>query len=123
KVLLQSMSDGVVAVDDEAKILLFNASAERITGYQQASVLNRNINAALQLYDNEELVPLEKYTDQSAKNRQHLKGQGLTIHTDNGPKILSLSAAPFKLEDKERNGWIITFSDITDEKEFESMKL
>lgn len=121
--LLQSLNDGVIAVDSKHTIILFNKAAEKITGLKAESVIGRNINAAIQLYYHEKLIPLEQYSVQATRNKKKIKTDGLTISTDRGQLYLSLSVDPIKLDQDGQNGWIITFSDMTKEKEFETMKL
>lgn len=123
EVLLQSLTDGVVAVDSKHTIILFNKAAEKITGLKAESVIGRNINAAIQLYYHDKLVPLEQYSVQSPRNKKRIKEDGLAISTDRGQLFLSLTIGPIALGQDGQNGWIITFSDMTKEREFETMKL
>ncbi len=121
--LLQSLTDGVVAVDAASTIILFNKAAEKITGVTAESMIGRNINAAIQLYSHDRLIPLEQYAVQSPRNKKKMKDDGLVINTDRGALYLSMSVDPITLGQGEKRGWIITFSDMTKEREFETMKL
>ena len=123
KILLESLTDGVIAIDAHMSIILFNKAAEKITGYKAESLIGRNINAAIQFYRKDSLVPAEQLTNQSARTKQELLESGLAITTDNGVVVLSLIIDPIDLDSSGKNGWIITFTDMTKEKEFEAMKL
>src|SRR5690606_7617064 len=121
--LLQSLTDGVIAVDTEGKITLFNKSAERITGYKYQSAIGRDFNAVMQLYNGESLVNFDQLTNQAGKFKKLYKEHGLTVNTDRGAIVLSLSITAIQNDDDTENGWIITFFDMTKEREFEAMKL
>ena len=45
--ILANVADGIVAVDREGKVVLWNPAAERVTGVQQADALGRTPMEAL----------------------------------------------------------------------------
>jgi len=47
--LLQSVADGIVAIDESGRITYFNQAAERITGWQRAQVLGREADQVFNL--------------------------------------------------------------------------
>lgn len=123
-VLLQALSDGVLATNNKGTILLFNRAAEHITGMSHESVVGRNINAALQFYRGDDsVIDFDTLLDQSSVIKRRLREDGVEIHTDGGLKTLSVTISSIKLDDEDMNGWMMTFTDMTKEKEFEAMKL
>lgn len=131
--LLQSLTDGAFAVDQNNKIILFNKAAENITGISGKSVMNKNVDQVLRFYKKtrqaeavhkkSEQISISQYTDQSAKIKKELKEEGLLIDNEKDVTFVSLNSAPVAFGEPDSKGWIITFHDITKEREFEEMKL
>src|SRR5690606_3139175 len=57
--VLHSLTSGVFATDKDGLIILFNKAAESITGLKAKALLGRPVDAALQLYADEELIGIE----------------------------------------------------------------
>lgn len=121
--LLQSLTDGVFAVDASDKIILFNRAAETITGINSAQAIGRPVNEVIKLYRDETLLTLAEYSNQDEEFKLRLRQQGLSTHKDKVVVPISITAAPVTRDDGQASGWIISFRDITKEHEFEVMKL
>lgn len=121
--LLHSLTSGVFATAADGSIILFNKAAERITGLKASAVLGRPIDAALQFYHNDQLITIEEYSNQATRYKKRLRDQGLQFNTDNGDILLSLSVAPVADDSDQEVGWVVSFHDITQERELEAMKL
>jgi PAS domain S-box-containing protein len=121
--LLQSLTDGVVAVDQRGIIIVFNKAAEKITGFAASSTLGKNVDEILHFYERQSIVPFFVYNQQSEARVKQLREIGLYLSTRDGQKVnLSLTTSPVLFED-QKNGFIITFHDISHEQELEEMKL
>ncbi|HSA84229.1 MAG TPA: ATP-binding protein [Patescibacteria group bacterium] len=121
--LLQSLTDGVISVDQQGKIITFNKAAEKVTGFSVAEVLGKNVDEILQFYHTQELVPFVTYSQQTDDMRKKLRDEGLHLSTKEGQKVsLSLTTSPVIFSD-QKNGFIISFHDISKEQELEEMKL
>ena len=93
--LIGSMADGVIAVDDDIKVVLYNGAALNILD-TNGSIKNRTLKRLLQLYDkNGQLVDVEKLVraaERATSNRD------LLLHYDDGSRInIYLSIAPVRL--------------------------
>ncbi|MEJ2199613.1 MAG: PAS domain S-box protein [Desulfuromonadaceae bacterium] len=51
RILLESASEGVVIMDGEGRILMFNAKAEELFGYQKEEIFEQNVDLVLPEFD------------------------------------------------------------------------
>lgn len=124
EILLQSLTDGVMAVDHQNRIILFNKAAQAITNTPKEQFLNRPIDEKLHLYNkNGKIIPLAEYTEQSEATVNEMWNTGLIYKSGENKVYLAIAASPVKFPGQEKNGWIITFHDKTKEHELEAMKL
>lgn len=121
--LMQSLTDGVVAVDQQGAIVVFNKAAEKISGFAAFNAFGKTIDSVLRFYDGPMVVPFMVYNQQSQVMVKKLKDKGLHLSKQDGQKVsLSLTISPFFFEN-QKSGFIITFHDISREQELEEMKL
>lgn len=99
--ILNSAHDGMIVVDKEGHVLLFNKSAERMTGYKREEVVNKYIL---------EVIPTSKLL-RIIRTKQIEINQELTL--DNGKKIIS-TRIPILNEIGEVQGAFAVFKDITE---------
>lgn len=99
--ILNSTHDGMIVVDQEGHVLLFNKSAERMTGYKREEVVNKYIL---------EVIPTSKLL-RIIRTKQIEINQELTL--DNGKKIIS-TRIPILNEVGEVQGAFAVFKDITE---------
>jgi PAS domain S-box-containing protein len=122
--LLQSLTDGVIAVDSENKIILFNKEAERIIGLTAESILNKNIDEILDVYDQDQHIVFNQYKAQSEEMIRKLKEKGIYLLNRSGEKIkITMTTTPVISENQTQSGWVITLHDMRKEQELEEMKL
>lgn len=121
--LLQSLSDGVFAVDKNYHVLLFNKAAQSITHLNKNLVLNKQVDEVLKFYFKDSQVPLFEYCKQTQEIKDQMRKFGLALKVLNSQVYVSLTAAPVMFEGQEDSGWIVTFHDITKDRQLESMKL
>jgi two-component system phosphate regulon sensor histidine kinase PhoR len=122
-VILSGISDCVIAIDANKKILLFNKAVEELTGLSLPTAAGKNVDDILRLYDNKDLITASLYLGQSDKIAQRFKEKGLQINSYQDKKlIVSLISSPITLVDQS-TGWVITFHDITQELESDELKI
>ncbi len=117
--LISSMADGVIAVDDNMKVVLYNGAALNILD-TNGSVQGKKLHSFFQLHDSNgqpvETEKLVRATDRATSSRDML------LHYDDGSKInLYLSIAPVRLGYGEAgdSGYVLLLRDITREKSLE----
>lgn len=100
EVILKSTNDGIIAVDREEKITLFNHAAEKITGYQASEVLNKRVGDFIE----ETRLPYVLKTGESELNRRQALGKTIII----------TSRMPVKDDQGKIIGAVAIFRDITE---------
>ena len=117
------MSDGVFAVDKDYQVLLFNKAAQSITHLNKDQVLNKSVDEVMKFYFKDTQVPIFEYCKQTEEIKEQMRKTGLALKVLNSHVYVSLTAAPVMFEEQEGSGWIVTFHDITKERQLEAMKL
>jgi PAS domain S-box-containing protein len=121
--LLQSLTDGVVALDQDNKIIAFNKAAQKVTGLLVNAALGKHVDDVLLLYNEGERVPFATYHQQTYRAIDTLKEKTLELVNAQGKKTaIALTTDSIVFKD-QRIGSIIAFHDVTKEKELEEMKL
>jgi two-component system, OmpR family, sensor histidine kinase ResE len=116
--ILQSMTDGVVAVNTYGVIVAFNREAERILEVSQSQVLGRNVKKVLQLRD-----AAGKQISPSIYNLQTGSVSGKVANlTSNVARPVVVTSAPIADESGEVLGGVAVLRDLTREVEIEKMK-
>ena len=124
RTILDAMTEGVVFMNHEARILALNPSAERILGYSEGQLVGKDsVDETLTAVDEEGRV----YADEDHPRRKTLRTgkpvlnqiQGL-VHPGGRRTWISVNAQPMQhpWEDKP-HGVVVSFSDITKLKEAE----
>lgn len=121
--LLQSLTDGVVALDAKGMIIAFNRAAEKLTGFTASEVIGKSVDEALQFYESQHVIPFATYSQQTEEMIKKLKEKGLRINTKDGQKVSILLTVSPVLFEAQKSGFIIAFHDLTLEQELEEMKL
>jgi PAS domain S-box-containing protein len=121
--LLQSLTEGVVALDQRGMIIAFNRAAERATGFTGTEVIGKPVDEVLHFYESQHLIPFTTYSQQNEEMIKKLKDKGMRLSNKEGQKVsLSLTVSPVLFE-AQKSGFIVAFHDISAEQELEEMKL
>lgn len=123
-IALSSITDGVIAVNMDRKIIIFNKAAEKITGFSLVDVMEKSIDDILHLSDASGKINQEVYCPIRTDDFE-----GVVYSSDNivlnakREAFINLTVGKIK-EGKDVNlGCILALHDITHEKELEEMKL
>lgn len=115
--ILQSMTDGVVAVDHVGTIVAFNREAERILEVRQSAALGKNIRTILRLRDAE-----GKEIDPSIYELRQGSVSGVVGDLPNASRPVVVTSAPIEDEAGTIIGGVAVVRDQTREVEIERMK-
>jgi two-component system phosphate regulon sensor histidine kinase PhoR len=117
--LIGSMADGVIAVDDAIKVVLYNGAALNILDIN-SSMKGRSLGRVLPLYDkNGQAIDVRKLVEET---RTPTTTRDMLLHYADGSKAnLYLSIAPVYLGygAKGDRGYVLLLRDITREKSLE----
>lgn len=124
QVLMSAMAEGVMVVDSERRIQLFNQAAQTTTGWDEDSAQNLDWVAVLNLMAGEQPIPAgQDLISQALATATSQSADNLTLTTRAGHKIpLYMSVSPVFDGQGAVTGAIALFRDISKEKEVERQK-
>jgi PAS domain S-box-containing protein len=117
--LINSMADGVIALDEELKIVLYNGAALNVLNVND-SIQNRSITQILKLHDkNNQTVPLSSFI-RGAEIATSTRDYAIA-YDDGSSAALYISVAPVHLGYGKNGlkGYVLLLRDITHEKSLE----
>jgi len=125
KTLLESLGEGVIAIDATTNITLINSKAQEILELDQdkAKLVGVPVNHGFTIYDEHDKALTGQQTPavaalKSLKNVSDVFG----FHRHDGSKILVAVSANPVVVDKQVRGAIMTLRDVTKEREVDRMK-
>ena len=117
RITLNSIGDGVIATDTNARITRMNPEAERLTGWKIAEAAGKPLEKVFDIINSQTLKPVE-----SPVEKVLLTGNvvGLANHTmlrsKNGKEYqIADSGAPMRDNDGNITGVILVFRDVTED--------
>lgn len=124
QVLMSAMAEGVMVVDSDRRIQLFNQAAQNTSGWDEASAQNLDWTAVMNLMAGDQpLQPGQDPVSLALQTGQSQSADNLTLTTRAGHKIpLYMSASPVFDGQGAVTGAITLFRDISKEKEVERQK-
>lgn len=126
EIVINSIADGVVAMDAKGAIQLINPAAQELLGWQKQDAIGLDYRSVINLIDakgaavGEELTPIH----QVLISNKSMTDNNLGLTTKSGKTIrLSLQVSPVSAgKDQAASGVIMVFRDITQEKEQERQR-
>lgn len=126
EVILNSIADGVVLLDANKNILLFNPGAEKITGWKQEDAKGLPSDAIFKFVDskNEPNKPGDDPFSKAIAEKTLVRDNAANIMLGDGGKTIGISLSVNPLVDQEGNinSLIGIFIDVTDDRQAESAR-
>ena len=125
KLILQSIADGVYTVDRSLRILTFNPAAERITGWRAAEVQGKLCSTVFRDAGSDEPGHQTLLIQEALESGEPATSGGeepAILHRDGREIFLSSSAAPLLNREGGIVGAVVTFRDVSAEREFDRLK-
>ncbi len=117
--LLDSIGDGVFAVDKEKKIILYNPAALKILNLKEENISKGSINEVFKItFQGKRISPVEDVLSKETS----LILDNVNLLSEKETKKLYIYSSPVFNEKKEINGCIILFRDITKQRKIEEQK-
>jgi len=114
--LIKSSNDGIVATDDDWRIVVFNPGAERIFGYSRSEVIGK-MNV-VDLYP-PEIVGAFKSEAENKRNKKEFPWREITILSKNGKNIPVRFTGTVLFEEGMAMGSVAFFQDLREIKRLE----
>jgi PAS domain S-box-containing protein len=121
-VTLNSIGDGVIATDAEARVTLLNPIAEQLTGWTQAEAIGRPVEEIFRIINEETRQPAIVPIKETLARGTIL---GLANHTiliarSGSEYAIADSCAPIRNHDGQVVGAVLVFRDITERRKIEN---
>lgn len=122
KVTLDSIGDGVIAIDTEGKISMLNGVAGHLMGIRRAEAAGMPIGRALELYGGASGSKFaSRITTAIERGDMSVFKAELRIKSKDGAeKLLSGRASPMKGSDRALQGFVVVFRDVTEQQQKEA---
>ena len=110
--VVESLSDGLVVVDLDDRVLRWNKRVEILTGIDRGKAVGRRLTAlfARAFVDTLHSVRRESKTGETLYRVPLTTGHG----EEKRALLVNLGVAPFQTSDGSQAGWILVFEDVTD---------
>lgn len=125
-IILYGITDAVIALDLNRRVIIFNKSAQNLTGYSEKEIVGKPLTDFIKIYDKEREVSLDEYCpvkrdgfEGTIFNKPSLK----LISKNQKVNFINLITGQIAEGLSTNLGAILTLHDVTYEKELEEMKL
>ncbi|MFH0985419.1 MAG: ATP-binding protein [Candidatus Omnitrophota bacterium] len=113
--VVRSMAEGVIMVNKKGEIMLMNPAAEKLLGVKKEDKIGQSVLKDLK---DEQLVSLVQQPADSGKSKEIV----IQSQNDQVKKVLLASNAVIESEDGKTVGFVSVISDVTKQKELETLK-
>lgn len=114
-----SIASGVITIDEQERIALYNRAAERILGFPETAVLHQTYNAAMQTLG----LPVEPLIqDVWSNGGAHNTEVDVVVNKRPGMTSLNLTLTPLRDYDQDMLGVAMVLDDVTEKKRLESVR-
>ncbi len=123
-ITLGSMSEGLIAVDIDKRIILFNTVAENLTGWESKQAEGKLVDEVLRIVNEETKEPVESPIDKSLQSGNTECGtENDTLISRKGTECpIAVSAAPIRNSEGASLGAVVAIRNVSREREVDRMK-
>lgn len=123
-VTFSSMSDGVIVVDADKKVILLNNVAETLTGNKLEDVKGKDVDEIFIFLDEVSREPVANSFDEilASGNIHNTIKHEILVAADKSERPVSIAAAPICNNSKQVSGVVILLHDCSQEREIDRMK-
>ncbi len=121
--VLNSMTDGVFALDNSGRIMLFNKAASQLTGRSVADVAGQLAEKVMPFRSNGELVMTRWLADQQGTDQAVGQWRNLELYRADGTSLFVDVQAVVLPQDPNGIRVLVTFHDLTARAQLEQMKV
>ncbi len=122
--LIDSIIDSIIAVDQEGRVVLFNAAAETISGWSRLGAMRKPLDQVVSFNDQDNKIdPITMVKDviETGKSRSFLRPITMSGTKKTAPMPITMSVAPF-IEEGGRRGAVMVLKDMSEVKELDRLR-
>ncbi len=113
KITLDSLAEGVIAVDGEGRIRFINHSASVLTGYQPNEAIGQKINRIFHVLNNQTSEPI------TLSAYERIADSLILVNCELREIPIAVNISPIKSSDNKVIGMVVVFQDITERQKIE----
>jgi diguanylate cyclase (GGDEF)-like protein/PAS domain S-box-containing protein len=119
QITLQSIGDGVVTTDGEARVQYLNPVASELTGWRLDDAVGRNIDEIFRGFHEETCEPIENPVGVAMRRNRPMKSvrPALLIRRDGNELYIESTAAPIRDPLGNVTGGVLVFHDVSESRE------
>jgi diguanylate cyclase (GGDEF)-like protein/PAS domain S-box-containing protein len=119
QITLQSIGDGVVTTDAEARVQYLNPVASELTGWRLDDAVGRNIDEIFRGFHEETCEPIENPVGVAMRRNRPIKSvrPALLIRRDGNELYIESTAAPIRDPLGSVTGGVLVFHDVSESRE------
>lgn len=123
-VTFSSMSDGVMVVDPENRIIFFNSVAEKLAGWELEPVQDRDLDSLFRVVDARTGKPCPNIVDRVLSSGETERGtdSDVLVTLDGMERPVSITATPVRRKGERIIGIVVVFRDVSQQREIDNMK-
>ena len=124
-IILNAIEDGVVLVDDQQTIQLFNPGAATIIGWKSEDASGLNWRAVFKFVNNkgEPIDSLQDPIKRLFDTKESIRDNTASLQTKSGKIFaVSLAVSPILDEEKRVTGAVVVFRDVSEERQEEAQR-
>jgi diguanylate cyclase (GGDEF)-like protein/PAS domain S-box-containing protein len=112
--ILNSVGDGILAVDPYNRLCFMNAVAERLTGWTEGEAAGKELNTVFPLYDPEGSTKIEIPTRVEEIEEEYISFREIILENRDGKKIfIEGGISPVQSSEEDDLEAVIIFRDVT----------
>jgi diguanylate cyclase (GGDEF)-like protein/PAS domain S-box-containing protein len=119
QITLQSIGDGVVTTDSEARVQYLNPVASELTGWRLDDAVGRNIDEIFRGFHEETCEPIENPVGVAMRRNRPIKSvrPALLIRRDGNELYIESTASPIRDPLGSVTGGVLVFHDVSESRE------
>ncbi|MBP7830704.1 MAG: PAS domain S-box protein [Kiritimatiellae bacterium] len=124
-VTLRSIGDGVIATDEQGRIVLINRVAEEMTGWAQAEAAGRPLEEVFHIVNEKTRMRADNPAQRVLKSgiTAGLANNTILVTRGGGEHVIADSAAPIRDRHSKTIGVVVAFREITELRRMEEERL
>lgn len=123
--ILLGIGDGVMAIDAEGNVILFNKAAEKISGFSARSVIGKRYTDSMKfvLGEGDSAKVEDGFIQQALSGSLAVMPDGVLLVKNDGTKVpVADSSAPIVNAEGKTVGAVVVFRDVSHEREVDRLK-